>query len=141
MSGYFSPADGVGVSSVARLNPDGTLDRSFFANFDNYVWYNCVLPSGKILFGGGSYTVDGISRAGIARLNAGPMLLGPQRSGNTYSASIATVNDVTYVLQCKSSVSAPNWTDVSTTVGDGTIQILSDAAATNNARLYRLQAH
>lgn len=97
MSGYFSLADGVGVSSVARLNPDGTLDRSFFANFDNYVWYNCVLPSGKILFGGGSYTVDGISRAGIARLNAGPMLLGPQRSGNTYSASIATVNDVTYI--------------------------------------------
>ena len=67
MSGYFSLADGVGVSSVARLNPDGSLDRSFFANFDNYVWYNCVLPNGKMLFGGGFYNVDGISRAGITR--------------------------------------------------------------------------
>jgi len=139
MSGYFSLADHVGVSSVARLNADGTLDRSFFANFDNYVWYTSVLPSGKILFGGGFYTVDGISRSGIARLNPGPTLLSPQRSGNSYNVSIATVSDASYTLQYKTSVSQPAWSNASSTIGDGTIQILSDTNATNNARLYRLQ--
>lgn len=141
MSGYFSLTDGIDVSGIARLNPDGSLDRSFFANFDNYIWYNCVLPNGKILFGGGFYTVDGISRAGIVRLNSGPMLVSPQLTGNTYSASIATVNNVTYVLQYKSSVLQSSWTDVASTIGDGTVQTLTDPNATGSEKIYRLQAH
>jgi uncharacterized delta-60 repeat protein len=141
MAGYFSLADGIDVSSVARLNPDGSLDRSFFANFDNFEWYTCILPTGKILFGGGSYTVDGISRPGIVRLNPGPSLFDPQRDGTTYNASIATVNNVTYVLQCKTSATQGSWTDVSSTVGDGTVQVLSDPSATVTERIYRVQAH
>lgn len=140
MAGYFSLADGIGVSSVARLNPDGSLDRSFFANFDNFEWYTCILPTGKILFGGGSYTVDGITRAGIVRLNPGPSLLSPQLNGNTYSASIATVADVTYVLQCKPSATQGNWTNVTSTIGDGTVQTLFDSNATGTEQIYRLQA-
>jgi uncharacterized delta-60 repeat protein len=141
LCGYFSLVDGVYRSSVARLNPNGTLDKSFFADFDNYVWYTAILPSGKILFGGGFYNVDGISRAGIARLNVGPTLITPQLNGHSYSVSVATVQDATYALQYKSSVSQLNWSNAVSTVGDGTVQTLLDANATNAARLYRLQAN
>jgi uncharacterized delta-60 repeat protein len=140
LCGYFSLVDGVYRSSVARLNPDGTLDKSFFADFDNYVWYGAILPSGKILFGGGFYNVDGISRAGIARLNPGPTIMSPQFTGNSYSISVATVQDANYALQFKSSISQANWSNAVSTVGDGTIQTLSDPNATNGARIYRLQA-
>jgi uncharacterized delta-60 repeat protein len=137
--GYISAADGVYRSSIARLNPDGTLDKSFFADFDNYVWYVHVLPDGKILCGGGFYTVDGISRAGIARLNPGPTMMSPQISGNKYSISVKTVQDATYKLQFKSSASSTNWINAASTVGDGSVQTLSDSNATNSARIYRLQ--
>lgn len=140
MSGYFSLADGVPVSGIARLNPDGTLDRSFYANFDNYIWYNTVLTSGQILFGGGFYTVDGISRAGIVRLNPGPAILNPTLSGNAYSLSLVTVDGANYALQYKPSITQPNWSTVATTVGDGSVQKLTDPNATNGAKIYRLQA-
>ena len=137
--GYFSLADGVPVSGIARLNPNGTLDRSFYASFDNYIWYNSILVNGQILFGGGFYTVDGISRAGIVRLNPGPTLINPHKAGNTYSVSLVTVRDANYALQSKPSVTDSNWATATTTVGDGTLQTLSDPNATNSARVYRLQ--
>jgi uncharacterized delta-60 repeat protein len=139
MSGYFSLADGIPVSGIARLNPNGTLDRSFYANFDNYIWYNAVLLNGQILFGGGFYTVDGISRAGIVRLNPGPAMIGPRKTGNSYSISLVTVDGANYALQYKPSLSLSNWSTATTTVGDGSMQMLSDTNATSGARVYRLQ--
>lgn len=139
MSGYFSLADNIPVSGIARLNPNGTLDRSFYANFDNYIWFNTVLLNGQVLFGGGFYTVDGISRAGIVRLNPGPTLINPHKLGGSYSVSLVTVQDANYALQFKPSLTTSNWATATTTVGDGTLQTLSDPNATNGARIYRLQ--
>ncbi|MBS1796885.1 MAG: VCBS repeat-containing protein [Acidobacteria bacterium] len=59
IAGQFRYVDGVSIRSVARLNPDGTLDTSFVPDFTNYsglpfVQAIALQPDGKILVGGGN---------------------------------------------------------------------------------------
>lgn len=56
-----------------RLNMDGTLDASFINGLpgpDGFVERIAIQPDGKILIGGYFSNVNGVSRVGIARLNA-----------------------------------------------------------------------
>lgn len=75
VGGRFSSVDGKTKASLARLNPDGSLDTSFLAKvkiggpFPN-VFALALQPDGKILVGGNFGEVNGESRNGIARLNA-----------------------------------------------------------------------
>lgn len=55
---------------LARLNPDGSLDRMLLARVDNTIETLLVQPDGKVLVGGGFYTADGVVRNGLFRLNA-----------------------------------------------------------------------
>lgn len=52
--GSFSQYDGVGRARVARLNPDGTLDNSFFSfgNAPSQASCMALQPDGKIIIGG-----------------------------------------------------------------------------------------
>lgn len=64
------PANNVGM---VRANPDGSLDTTFDMQgegFDGTPFSGVVLSDGKILVCGGFSTFNGISRNGIARLNA-----------------------------------------------------------------------
>ena len=54
--------------SIARLNPDGTLDPGFDPNGSGNVITLVVQPDGMILMGGNFTTVGGWVRNGIARL-------------------------------------------------------------------------
>ena len=75
VAGRFSSIAGKAKASLARLNPDGTLDTSFVPRvtsggpFPN-VYALALQPDGKILVGGNFGLVNGESRNGIARLNA-----------------------------------------------------------------------
>jgi uncharacterized delta-60 repeat protein len=72
IAGQFSEVHGVSRPGIARLNVDGTLDLSF----DPGVGPNtgpgdlAVQPDGKIIIAGFFTTVNGINRAGLARLNS-----------------------------------------------------------------------
>jgi uncharacterized delta-60 repeat protein len=67
VGGYFY----VGAnSSVAQLNPNGTLDTSFYTDLDASVSAVAVRSDGKIYIGGQFTIVNGMARNHIARLNA-----------------------------------------------------------------------
>ena len=69
--GDFSEYDGAPVSSVVRLNADGTLDNAFSAGTGTSNVVNCVKvqPDGKIVIGGSFVTFNGSAQNRIARLN------------------------------------------------------------------------
>ena len=75
VGGRFRSIDGKTKASLARLNPDGTLDTNFVTSvtsggpFPN-VYALALQPDGRILVGGNFGLVNGESRNGIARLNA-----------------------------------------------------------------------
>jgi uncharacterized delta-60 repeat protein len=54
---------------IRRLNPDGSVDKTFTASADEKVECIRLLPDGKILVGGYFGTVDGKHVTGVARLN------------------------------------------------------------------------
>ena len=72
ITGQFSEVHGVARSSIARLNLDGTLDLSFDPGAGSDVGFGpiSVQPDGKIIVAGFFHTVNGVARAGIARLNS-----------------------------------------------------------------------
>ena len=75
VGGRFSSIDGRAKASLVRLNPDGRLDTNFMTSvksggpFPN-VFALALQPDGKILVAGNFGEVNGVSRNGIARLNA-----------------------------------------------------------------------
>lgn len=70
--GAFTTFNGTGVSRIARLNADGTLDASFNqgTGFDNNVRTIVIQNDGKILTGGIFLNYNGTARNRIVRLNA-----------------------------------------------------------------------
>ena len=74
VGGFFSTIGGGGEgnttrNTIARLNPDGTVDTAFDPGTDGGVYTIVVQPDGKILVGGTFGTLAGITRANIGRLN------------------------------------------------------------------------
>lgn len=139
IAGYFNFYNGTQVQGIARLNSNGTLDRSLLSQIDNWIWTILLQPDGRLLFCGGFTTVDGVSRSGIARLlpDSTLRLLNPHRNGSTFSVSVATETGGTYRLQYRNSLS-DNWTSLPSVTGNGTTQTLSDTPATAQQRFYRI---
>jgi uncharacterized delta-60 repeat protein len=72
VGGLFTDFNGSPRESVVRLNQDGSLDAAF-ASVDfsvTTVTDIVVQPDGLILIGGNFFSVNGVSRSNIARLNA-----------------------------------------------------------------------
>ncbi len=73
LGGTFASVNGVIRRNMARLNADGTLDSGFengVAGPDGTVSAIARQSDGKLLVGGRFGSVHGVSRGGIARLNA-----------------------------------------------------------------------
>lgn len=73
IGGAFNTYNGTSVKRVARLNADGTLDKTFKLDkeIDGLVFTIVLQPNGKILVGGYFNSFNGKTRfGGITRLNA-----------------------------------------------------------------------
>ena len=140
LGGEFSQINGVARTRIARLNADGSLDDTFKAAVDNYIWTVHLPPDGSILISGGFYNIDGVSRNGVARLLATGQLrlASPAKSGQVFSVSLQTQTGKNYVLQYRESLSISNWTSLPAVTGNGSVQTLSDSAAGNSNRFYRV---
>ncbi|MET0754156.1 MAG: FG-GAP-like repeat-containing protein [Pyrinomonadaceae bacterium] len=68
--GGFTTVDGVSRMGIARLNANGTLDKSFNANSNNLVFLVTLAPDGKIYAGGSFTSIGGQTRTFFARLNS-----------------------------------------------------------------------
>ncbi|MBK7556406.1 MAG: T9SS type A sorting domain-containing protein [Flavobacteriales bacterium] len=69
IGGAFTSYNGVPVSHLMRLMPDGTFDPTFNASCNDQVWSLVPQPNGKLLVGGAFTMVNGTGRGRIARLN------------------------------------------------------------------------
>ena len=78
IGGNFTNVNGVDCKRVARLNADGSVDRSFDTSSgpDGPVNALAVRPDGKVLIGGLFNSVTGIARTNIAQLNGKAFRIG-----------------------------------------------------------------
>jgi len=72
IGGDFSAVNSFLISRLARLNLDGTLDTTFSIGLgaDGAVNSIAIGPDGRIVIGGDFFTINGVPRNGVARLNA-----------------------------------------------------------------------
>lgn len=73
IGGTFTRVNGVSRARLARLNPDGSLDPSFLQNLygpSSSVRGLALQSDGRIYIGGDFYSVNGVARTNLARLNA-----------------------------------------------------------------------
>ena len=66
-------------------------------------------------------------------------LLSSRWHNGCFSTVFQSINRNSYSLQYKNTVMATNWTTISTNLGNGALKLLSDPAATNSQRYYRLK--
>ena len=74
----------------------------------------------------------------IAGTNS-PMVSVAGYQDGVFQLSLPTTAGQRYVLEFADSLPASQWISVSTTIGDGTAQVLSDTSATNRQRYYRVR--
>lgn len=74
VAGNFETVAGARRNKIARLNADGSLDASFTngsgVDGNGIVWAAAVQNDGKVLIGGEFFSVNGVARSFLARLNA-----------------------------------------------------------------------
>nr|WP_294785028.1 T9SS sorting signal type C domain-containing protein [uncultured Flavobacterium sp.] len=71
VGGDFLSLNGIPVSYITRLNPDGSIDESFETGtgFNGKVYASYLQDDGKIILGGSFTSYNGISAGRIIRLN------------------------------------------------------------------------
>jgi hypothetical protein len=75
----------------------------------------------------------------LANTASRPALANASCSGAAFSVRVPTTSGSTYYLEYKTNWSSSSWTTVSQTPGDGTTKTLSDPAATDPQRWYRVR--
>lgn len=146
VAGNFLQFNGVPCNSVARLNPDGTLDPGFISGLgtDSSVQSMAIQSDGRVLVGGYISSVNGIPRRGIARLLgdavvvAAPTLTNPMLNGTTFTTSVASVRGKNYVLQYKTSLTDAPWIDLAAVPGNGSRITLTNAPVSSPQTFYRV---
>lgn len=95
IGGNFTQVNGVSCNNLARLNPDGAVDLAFAANVsvDGPVYALCAQNDGRFFVGGQFSTINGESRACLARLNRDGMvdnifMPGSGANGTVYAISM-----------------------------------------------------
>ena len=91
IGGTFSSYNGVLRKSIARLNTDGTLDKSFNSDIKNSVWTIAVQSNDKIIIGG-NFIQNNTSVNSIARLNADGSFDNSFNSGSGVDGYVHTVS-------------------------------------------------
>jgi uncharacterized delta-60 repeat protein len=144
-SGYF-------YNGIFRINPNGSLDRSFNAStftVADCASYDCspaaataaVQADGKVIVMGNFSAVGGVSRLGIARLNGDGRYirinsLTPRIDGSV-RLTINSQPDRSYLLQA--STDLRQWVDLRTIAAGGDTLTLDDPdAASFKERFYRV---
>jgi uncharacterized delta-60 repeat protein len=144
----LTDTNGVDSTRIVQLKTDGSLDPSFDVglgpNRTNRIPKMALQADGRIILAGNFNLFNGFRRNGLVRLfgsqpRSGPQLRNPVLAGNTFSVQFLTTAGATYTLEFTDSLSAPAWTPLpGATLGNGDITSLTDPAATNRHRFYRV---
>jgi hypothetical protein len=68
-----------------------------------------------------------------------PLLLVPRHTGSTFSVDVATTSGFTYYPEYKTNLTTRTWAVATQASGDGTVKTLTDSAASDSQRLYRVR--
>jgi uncharacterized delta-60 repeat protein len=123
IGGHFTWSGGTNRNSIARLNPNGTLDESFDPGTGisalphsavARIFAIAVQPDGNVLIGGNFNGVKETSRWMIARLfgDTPVALNNPFPSGASIILNWHTISNRTYRVQYKDHLSAERWVDL-----------------------------
>lgn len=91
IGGAFTSYDNISRNGIARLNPDGSLDRTFVVGEGargGIVRAIAILPDDRIMIGGDFQTYNAVYRRGIARLNADGTLDTTFNPGNGVNGTV-----------------------------------------------------
>ncbi|MEP6662629.1 MAG: protein kinase [Verrucomicrobiota bacterium] len=69
IAGHLTKYHGAKKNRIARLKRDGSLDESFKAGANNWIWEMALQSNNKIIIAGEFAAVDGVKRNRIARLD------------------------------------------------------------------------
>jgi uncharacterized delta-60 repeat protein len=134
---YFNSVNGsIHRSGIARLNPDGTLDKSFDPGAgtttgnnccDQYISSMALEPDGKVLLGGTFTMFDQVPRQGLVQLHGTvlgigttPPVLGfPSVSKGNFIFSFQTLAGQSYTLQENTNLATIEWVPYRNLTGDG----------------------
>ncbi len=144
IGGVFNAVNGESRSGIARLNMDGTLDRSFRNGMPGVVGSIAVQGDGNVLIAVQFRMANDELVAGIARLwgsaDIPPHIASLNRSGAGVELRWDALPNRTYRVQYKDDLAAP-WTDLAGTVFGSLTGTASKTDATiGNAsrRFYRV---
>jgi len=129
VGGRFDRIGGAALVNLARLLPDGSVDRGFGTT--PLAWSGsglalCDLGADGVMVGGQFSLADPAGLAGLIHLVAGREIPAPKLSlGRTgdgqLKLSVATLPDVTYWLQSRATVAAGDWLTAPAVAGDGAV--------------------
>jgi hypothetical protein len=132
-----------------RINPDGTLDKSFNADhlFKNYedvghyppvpVTALAVTPDGGIYVSIGGRIIRLVNELSGAASEV--KLLRPVVSATAFAVQVQTVTGKTYRLESTGSLNSPNWQPGAAVSGDATVKTLTSPLGTNGMSFYRVR--
>jgi uncharacterized delta-60 repeat protein len=119
MGGNFNEIKSIGRNSIARLNPDGSLDTTFdpgigaMAPISPYVYSVVLQPNGEVVIGGGFTTVNRSGRWYVARLHGDAPLVNPNSTSNgVLTLHWAAIPGRTYRVQFTQDLGSTNWSDL-----------------------------
>jgi uncharacterized delta-60 repeat protein len=110
LAGSFNSVNGTPRTGIARLNTDGSLDKTFNPIFGSpFLTEVFEQPDGQIIVGGGFSGVDGFNRSGMVRLNtAGSLDQTLNATGSGGVARILRQPDGKYLYTNVSSIARRN---------------------------------
>ena len=131
IGGPFSSVNGISRGGMARLNVDGSLDTTFqngMTGVGGQVNAIALQPDGKLLIAGGFWTVNGVARYSIARLNQDGSL------DTGFQNGMGGVTNSAYAYAVAYLYAVTPQADGQVLIG-GTFNGMNGAARTNIARL------
>jgi len=123
-----------------RLKPDGSIDPDAPT-----LRTLAALPDARLLMAGSFNTVNGVPRAGIARIFLGPAQPGPHLIGRgldkgQFEMTIPFADaGKQYFLESRDSVTGGTWQPRGSVTGKDSCALFSDPSATNSSRIYRVR--
>lgn len=123
---------GGGAHSLA-LKSDGTV-AAWGANGNGQCNISPTLTNAVGIAAGEAHTLLLLEGSAPVR-----RLFNPARNRNGFSVVLQTLNRHNYTLEFKNSLSATNWTPLSTNMGNGVLKMLSDPSAAVRQRFYRVR--
>ena len=144
IGGRFNQVNGVARTGIARLNSDGSLDRTFDPGSglgplpDLSVNSLVLQPDGKILLGGFFRTFDGVSRENVIRVFGDPPLRFDSAAlsrGGGFHAVITSLVDAP--IQIETSTDLARWSPLTMLTNATSGAVFTDVTTNVSQRFYR----